>query len=187
MKATTACVALFASGLGLVVAACAKPPTQTAAPAPAASASATTVAVASPTGPAAKVASDDPLAWLAGSWCAMDEDQLIEETWMLPQAEEAIGMSRSVQSGRQVTFEFMRIAKIEGKDTLFAQPNGEPPTMFTRTDGGADWIRFENPKHDYPTRIEYRKTKSGLHAEIGGPGAENKEEVIPYDYVPCGK
>jgi hypothetical protein len=159
------------------------PDTPAAAPGPSpGSATATAVSVVPAT-----TASSDPLAWMEGHWCGKDEDQLIEETWMLPQAEEAIGMSRSVQSGRQVTFEFMRIAKIEGKDTLFAQPNGEPPTMFTRTDGGDDWIRFENPKHDYPTRIEYRKTKTGLHAEIGGPGAGDKEEVIPYDYTRCGK
>ena len=81
----------------------------------------------------------------------------------------------------------MRIADIEGKVQLLAQPGGEPATSFARTDGGADWIRFENKEHDYPQRIEYRKTANGLHAEIGGPGAENKEEVIPYDYVPCGK
>jgi hypothetical protein len=181
----THAIHLFAASTALVVvAACTKQ-----APTPTAPAAMASVAAASPTSveKPAEAASVEPLAWMQGSWCGKDQDQLIEETWMLPQADEAIGMSRTVQSGRQVTFEFMRIAKIEGKDTLFAQPNGEPPTMFARTDGGADWIRFENPKHDYPTRIEYRRTKTGLHAEIGGPGAENKEEVISYDYLPCGR
>jgi len=104
---------------------------------------------------------------------------------MLPQAGEAIGMSRTVEGGRMTSYEFMRIADIEGKVQLFAQPGGEPPTAFARTDGGKDWIRFENKQHDYPQRIEYRKTASGLHAEIGGPGAGDKEEVIPYEYQRC--
>jgi hypothetical protein len=185
MKTTSACAAVFATGLAFFVAACAKPPAEAAASAAAASA-ATTAGVAPATGPAADPEPVEALAWMKGSWCGKDEDQRIEETWMLPQADEAIGMSRTVEGGRQVSFEFMRIAKVEGKDTLFAQPNGEPPTMFARTGGGADWVRFENPKHDYPTRIEYRRTKSGLHAEIGGPGAENHEAVISYDYLPCG-
>ena len=145
-----------------------------AAPAPAASAQ----APAQPT-------SDEKLAWLQGNWCGKDEEQQLEENWMLPQAGEAIGMSRTVQGGRMISYEFMRIAEIEGKVTLFAQPGGAPATPFARTDGGADWIRFENKQHDYPQRIEYRKAGAGLHAEIGGPGVGDKEEVIAYDYTRC--
>jgi hypothetical protein len=167
-----------------LAAGCGKMPAQTStANAPAAP---TTAAAAAPASES-KPASDAPLAWMEGSWCASDGDQRTEETWMLPQAGEAIGMSRTVEGGRQISYEFMRIAKLNGKDTLLAQPNGEPPTPFERTAGGADWIRFENKKHDYPQRIEYRKTGDGLHAEIGGPGAGDKEEVIPYEYTRCGK
>ena len=79
----------------------------------------------------------------------------------------------------------MRIANLEGTWTLIAQPSGNPPTKFARTDGGEGWIRFENKEHDYPQRIEYRSTGEGLTAEIGGPGAEGKEEVISYRYAPC--
>ena len=104
---------------------------------------------------------------------------------MLPQAGEAIGMSRTVEGGRMTSYEFMRIADIEGKVQLFAQPGGEPPTAFARTDGGKDWIRFENKQHDYPQRIEYKREGENLTAEIGGPGAEGKEEVISYRYAPC--
>ena len=68
---------------------------------------------------------------------------------------------------------------------LRAQPNGDEAVAFKRTNGGDDWIRFENKEHDYPQRIEYRKSGDGLHAEIGGPGAGGKEEVISYDYTRC--
>ena len=177
-------------GLGLAIGivaaltvACGQQPAPPAAGVPAAPAAepAPAASVAAPAQPV----SDEPLAWLEGRWCGNDESQQLEETWMLAQADEAIGMSRTVSGGRQVSFEFMRIAKLEGVVTLLAQPNGDPPVKFARTDGGEDWIRFENKEHDYPQRIEYRKAGDGLHAEIGGPGAEGKEEVIAYDYQPC--
>jgi hypothetical protein len=134
--------------------------------------------------PAAPAKQDD-LAWLAGDWCGQDGEQRIEETWFLPQQHEAIGMSRTLEGGRMVSFEFMRIMEIEGVISYVAQPGGDAPTSFKRTDGGVGWIRFENKEHDYPQRIEYRVAGGGLHAEIGGPGAEGKEEVLSYEYTPC--
>jgi hypothetical protein len=131
--------------------------------------------------------SDEPLAWMAGSWCGKDEDQVLEETWMMPAGGETIGTSRTISGGRIISFEFMRIAEFDGTQALVAQPGGDEPVHFKRSDGGADWIRFENKEHDYPQRIEYRKAGDGLRAEIGGPGAGGKEEVISYEYVRCAK
>ena len=136
-----------------------------------------------------KPKSDEALAWMEGRWCGSDEDQQLEESWLMPKKDEAIGMSRTVSGGRMISFEFMRIANLEGSVTLIAQPGGDPPVKFARTDGGEGWIRFENKEHDYPQRIEYRAVGEGegLHAEIGGPGAEGKEEVISYDYQRCAE
>ena len=53
------------------------------------------------------------------------------------------------------------------------------------TASGDDWARFENPAHDFPKRVEYRRTPDGLHAEIAGPGKGGKELVIPFDYYPA--
>jgi len=125
------------------------------------------------------------LAWMEGRWCGNDEDQQIEETWFAPHGDETTGMSRTISGGRVISFEFMRIASLDGTWTLLAQPNGAPPTKFARTDGGEGWIRFENKEHDFPQRIEYKRTDEGLAAEIGGPGAEGKEETISYRYTPC--
>ena len=135
----------------------------------------------------ARTASEEKLAWLAGDWCGNDEEQELEESWLAPRANEAIGMSRTLAGGRMLSFEFMRIIDREGSPTYVAQPNGEPPTYFKKTGGGEGWIRFENKQHDYPQRIEYRKLGEGLLAEIGGPGAEGKEEVISYRYQRCPK
>ena len=60
-----------------------------------------------------------------------------------------------------------------------------PPISFRLTASGDNWARFENPQHDFPKRVEYRRTANGLHAEIAGPGEAGKELVIPFDYRPC--
>jgi len=185
MKTTTACVAMLASGLAL--SACTRPPADPAASAPAAAASAAPAEAASVAEPAAKPVSDEALAWMEGRWCGSDEDQQIEESWFAPKKDEAIGMSRTVSGGRMVSFEFMRIASLDGVVTLLAQPSGDPAVPFKKTDGGDGWVRFENREHDYPQRIEYKRDGEGLTAEIGGPGAEGKEETISYKYVRCGK
>jgi hypothetical protein len=125
------------------------------------------------------------LDWLAGHWCGGEDGDQVEESWTGFLANESIGMSRTVRGGRILSFEFMRILELDGVLTFIAQPNGEPATSFTRADGGEGWIRFENKEHDFPQRIEYRKAGDGLLAEIGGPGAEGKEEVISYRYARC--
>ena len=134
-----------------------------------------------------EAAPPDDLGWMAGAWCGSDESQQIEETWYAPAGGETIGMSRTVEGGRLLSFEFMRIINVEGVVSYVAQPNGNPPTSFKRRDGGAGWIRFENKEHDFPQRIEYRRDGDGLIAEIAGPGAEGKEEAISYRYTRCAK
>jgi hypothetical protein len=164
---------------------CSKAPAPATSQPPAASASismpAATHAVTEPT----PQVPDEALAWMEGKWCGKDEDQQIEETWFAPKQDETTGMSRTISGGRVISFEYMRIASLDGVQTLIAQPDGNPPTKFARTDGGDGWIRFENKQHDYPQRIEYKREGENLSAEIGGPGAEGKEEVISYRYAPC--
>jgi len=79
----------------------------------------------------------------------------------------------------------MRIETRDGETHFVAVLEGQEPTKFKLTGSGADWARFENPQHDFPTRIEFRRTAGGLHAEIAGPGKDGKEKVIPFDYRRC--
>ena len=130
-------------------------------------------------------AADDSLAWLAGQWCGGEGGQRIEEVWLPAHDGGSLGMSRTSAGGRLIAFEFMRIANVDGKVSLLAQPGGEPATEFARTGAGPGWIRFENPRHDYPQRIEYRRKGNQLIAEIGGPGADGKEAVVNYRYARC--
>jgi hypothetical protein len=123
--------------------------------------------------------------WLSGHWCAPTADGLIEEYWMPAQGDIALGVGRTLRSGRIRTYEFMRVQTRDALTNYIAIHEGGTETAFRLTASGADWARFENSQHDFPRRVEYRRTSSGLHAEIAGPGKDGKEVVIPFDYGHC--
>lgn len=124
-------------------------------------------------------------AWLSGHWCSQSEGQLLEEYWLPPNPGLALGVGRTLKAGKTVTFEFMRIETRDGITNYLAMHDGKPAVAFRLTASGADWARFENPQHDFPKRVEYRRTPAGLHAEIAGPGKDGREVVLPFDYRRC--
>lgn len=142
-------------------------------------------ALATPTARANGAAQTDGLDWIQGDWCGGADKERIEEHWLSSHGGLRLGLGRTLKGSSTANFEFLRIDVVDGVATYIAQPQGAPPTAFKRTAGGKDWIRFENPQHDFPKRVEYRRTGNALHAEIAGPGADGKEIVIPFAYVPC--
>lgn len=126
-------------------------------------------------------------AWMAGSWCGTLGGQRIEEVWLEPGGGLMLGMSRTVSpSGQRVAqFEFLRVELRDGVPTYLAQPQGVPAVAFKLTQSGESSARFENPAHDFPQRIEYRRKGNAMRAEIAGPRG-GQERVIGFDYLPCG-
>jgi hypothetical protein len=53
------------------------------------------------------------------------------------------------------------------------------------TSSGPGWAVFENPQHDFPKRVEYRRTDKGLWAQISGPGEDGRQQAIDFDYSAC--
>ncbi len=130
-------------------------------------------------------AANPSLDWLAGHWCADVGGKTVEELWLPPHGGVLVGLSRTISSDQTTGFEYFRIADLEGVQNFIAQPGGRPPTSFKRAAGGGAWVRFENPDHDFPQRIEYRREGDALHALIGGPGENGEDAVISFDYSPC--
>jgi Domain of unknown function (DUF6265) len=145
---------------------------------------AATIAITAPasTSAAAKPANLD---WFVGHWCSDRDGSFIEEEWLAPKGDLLLGISRTVKGAKTASFEYLRIEWQDGVPSYVAQPQGHPPVPFKWIAGGADWARFENLENDFPKRVEYRKTKDGLYAEIAGPGEGGKELVIPFDYKAC--
>lgn len=135
--------------------------------------------------PLAGASAEEGIGWIADHWCTEADGAVIEEIWLPPAGGETLGMSRTKKAGHMTGFEFLRIVNTDGVLSLVAQPGDRPPTTFTRSAGGANWVRFENPDHDFPQRIEYRRDGATLKAEIAGPGSNGEEMVILFDYQLC--
>jgi hypothetical protein len=137
----------------------------------------------------ATLVADDPPSrrfdWLSGHWCSEGGGQLLEEFWLPPEGSLALGVGRTVKNGSTISHEFMRIETRDGVTNYIAIHDGQAPTPFKLTASGEDWARFENPQHDFPKRVEYRRSSSGLHAEIAGPGEGGKPVVIPIEFRRC--
>jgi hypothetical protein len=131
-------------------------------------------------------AQSEPFSWLAGRWCLETHGQLIEELWLPSRGGIALGMSRTVDAAKTVSFEYLRIEHSAEATHYLAQPQGRPATAFKLTASGPDWARFENPQHDFPRRLEYRREGDRLHASIAGPGADGKDMTLRFDYARCG-
>jgi hypothetical protein len=114
---------------------------------------------------AAQTASIEDLRWLSGRWLSCDEGREVSEHWFGGRSGELYGASYTRGEG----FEFMRIGENDGGAiAYFAQPMGQAPTAFplARIEGRS--ATFENPEHDFPQRIIYRREGARLHARIEG-------------------
>jgi hypothetical protein len=127
----------------------------------------------------------DPFDWMQGDWCGGSVEERIEEHWLSAHGGLRLGIARTLEGERTASFEFLRIEMVDGVATYIAQPGGAPATSFKRTQGGASWVRFENPEHDFPKRVDYRRMGDALHAEIAGPGEDGKEVVVGFDFTAC--
>lgn len=125
------------------------------------------------------------LGWLAGHWCGQAGPARIEEHWLAPAHGELLGISRTTRDGRMVDFEYLRVARTDGMTAYVAQPRGRPPTTFKLEASGDAWVRFANPQHDFPQRIEYRRDGTALTATISGPGHDGKEQSMSFEFATC--
>lgn len=122
------------------------------------------------------------LGWLAGDWQTPSGGRAqIEEHWTQPVAGTMIGMGRTVAGGRTVEFEYLRLEERGGAIFYVAHPKARcPGTDFKLTSVTTQNAVFENPQHDFPKRIIYRKNPDGsLTASIDG-GEGTKVQSFPY-------
>lgn len=129
----------------------------------------------------------DPVAWLAGCWQRAEGNRVTEEQWMRPLGGTMVGMSRTVDDGRTVAFEQLRIEARDGTLVYVALPSGQRETPFSMTGFGPGWVEFANRSHDFPQVVRYRLRSDGsLLAQIEGPGGSGARVVdFPFDRVQC--
>lgn len=121
----------------------------------------------SPAAPPLK-ASLAQLAWMAGDWQMSDGDKVVEEHWMAPKGGLMLGIGRTVEGGRAVEFEFMRIEQKGDGLVYLASPGGRLATPFPLVERGETSAVFESTL-EFPRRVSYQKNADGsLTARIEG-------------------
>lgn len=116
------------------------------------------------------------LSWISGDWQSAPGGRAqIEEHWTSAAGGSMMGMGRTVAGDKTVEFEYLRIEQRADGVYYVAHPKGRcPGTDFKLTKSSAGEAVFENPQHDFPKRIIYRKTGEDLlTASIdGGEGTK---------------
>lgn len=127
----------------------------------------------------------DDLAFLSGCWEGdLGGGTVMRDSYTPPRGGAILGNSQVIKDGETVFFEFSRIAD-DGAGVVFRPyPDGESTVSFALVRSTPDEVVFENPEHDHPQRIVYRREGDRLIAEIGnldGSGARR----FPMRSVPC--
>ena len=105
--------------------------------------------------------------WMSGAWVSRDGDEWTEELWTEPKGGMLLGVNRTGTGDRATGFEFMRIAVgADGAISFWGSPGDKAPVEFRLTSSGPGEVVFENPAHDFPQRVRYARTASGIEAEI---------------------
>jgi hypothetical protein len=130
------------------------------------------------------------LSWIAGCWRRQVPGgaSVVEEHWMTPRAGFALGTSRTVRNDTIVVeFEQLRLFQRAGRAVYHAEPSGQSPTDFEAQTTTDSLVVFENPAHDFPQKIIYRKRGTdSLIARVEGTMRGQARAVdFAYARVPC--
>lgn len=127
------------------------------------------------------------LAWLSGCWAAVGAEAGSGEQWTSVAGGTLLGVSRTVKGERTVFHEFLIIRETaDGGLEYVAAPSGQATTAFRAVHVGEREVTFENPAHDFPQRILYRRDGDRLAARIEGTTEKGERGVdFPFVRVAC--
>ena len=122
------------------------------------------------------------LKWMSGSWTTRQGGTVIEEHWTQPAAAAMLGMGRTIAGDKTVFYEYLRIESRPEGIFYVAHPKARTGTDFKMVRADDNEIVFENPLHDFPKRIIYRRNSDGsMTARVeGNPGDKEKAEEFNY-------
>ena len=120
------------------------------------------------------------------AWASDDRGSSTEEHWIAPKGGIMLGVNRGVSRNGKASFEFLRIAETPDGITYFASPGGKEPRPFLLKEWTADSVTFENPDHDFPQRVVYRKVEGNLIARIEG-SINGKVQSMEWTWKPVAE
>lgn len=98
-----------------------------------------------------------------------------------------LGMSRTLQGDSLIEYELVVLRQHGAGLTYQAHPSGQASTVFTAGAVSDSMVVFENPAHDFPQRIGYRRAGGdSLVAWIEGTTPAGARRVVfAYARAPC--
>lgn len=119
--------------------------------------------------------------WLLGTWVSENEKSITTETWtwISKQTLEGSSITKGKSSNSVLQSESLRLVKMEGEIFYIAKvAHNELPIAFKMTSLTDSSATFENTKHDFPTKIDYRLiTPDKLSVKVSN---EKKHFTITY-------
>jgi hypothetical protein len=132
-----------------------------------------------------------PLAWLGGCWRGSANQREFREHWLPLRGNLLVGAGHTVAGGRTQDYEFVRIELRADGVYYVAAPRNQKETAFKladkTTDGPDEIFTFQNPAHDFPQTIIYRRAKEGwLYVHVEGKlGAQDRRVIYPFRRIDC--
>jgi hypothetical protein len=132
--------------------------------------------------PAAQGQTVNDLVWLKGCWRTeapreAESGAVVTEIWYDPPGPAMVGYAFTEGEGDIQGWEQMRIdAADAGRPRFVAMPGGAPAVIFLMREQDQptpNIAHFENPDHDYPQLIEYRREGQRLTATISRSDGSN--------------
>jgi hypothetical protein len=127
----------------------------------------------------------DGLRWLEGTWKRDTSRGAVYERWLVASERTFEGESwRESESGERRPGESMLLAVMGGEVFYIPRPVENPyPVAFKLVETTAHQAVFENPQHDFPTRIGYRREEDdSMTAWIEGPGEGHEPRRIEFRF-----
>lgn len=121
--------------------------------------------------------------WLQGCWIATSARGTIEENWTAPRGGTMIGVSRTVRGDSLAEYELVILRQRDSTLEYEAHPARQPVATFTARTASGSGVVFENPMHDFPQRVGYRRVSAdSLVAYIEGT-MQGRARRIEFPYV----
>jgi hypothetical protein len=132
-------------------------------------------------------ASLKPAAWIAGCWTVTKGTTTIDEQWMAPAGGIMLGMARTITGGKVEEYELIVLRAVDGRVDYEAHPSFQTPAVFTASHLSDTLLVFQNPRHDFPKVIAYRKAgPDSLVASVAaGTAPGDRTIAFPYHRVAC--
>jgi len=133
------------------------------------------------------------LSWLSGCWGGKVNQRDFREQWMPLRGSTLLGIGSTEFQDKLSSYEYLRIESRADGIFYVASPSEQKQAAFKLVSAMRDErdkatiFTFENPEHDFPQRIIYRRgTEGWLYATIEGKlQGQDKQVTYPYRRIDC--